>query len=93
MFILSLCGAAAWTTEVNIWEARFPHVPTAVGSGWRPHRQGCGSTGSPQVGKPGFPVCSHQELLKATGLLCALRCVTIAYSALPGRCFAVLQKD
>jgi len=41
-------------------ETRFPHFPIAVGSGWRPHRQGCGSTGSPQVGKPGFPVCSPQ---------------------------------
>ncbi len=30
-------------------ETRFPQPPTAVGSGWRPHRQGCGSTGSPQV--------------------------------------------
>ncbi len=44
----------------GVGETRFPHVPTAVGSGWRPHRWGCGSTGSPQVGKPGFPVWSPQ---------------------------------
>ncbi len=50
-------------------EPRFPHSPTAVGSGWRPYRQGRGSTSSPQVGKPGFPVCSHQEGLRyAQGL-------------------------
>ncbi len=60
-------------------ETRFPHVPTAVGSGWRPHRQGDGETrfshvptavGSgwhPQgrgMGKPGFPVCSHQPSMR-----------------------------
>ncbi len=42
-------------------ETRVPHLPPAGGSGWRPHRQGCGSTGSPQVGKPGFP-SSHPRL-------------------------------
>jgi len=46
-------------------ETRFPNFPTAVGSGWRPRRQGCGSTGSPQVGKPGFP--TSQPRLGAAG--------------------------
>ena len=43
---------------------RFPHVPTAVGGGWRSHRQGRGSTGSPQVGKPAFPVFSPQTPIR-----------------------------
>ncbi|GEM_PF-5613427 len=44
----------------GVGKTRFPHFPTALRGGWRHHRQGCGSTGSPQVGKPGFPVCSPQ---------------------------------
>ncbi len=40
----------------GLGETRFPHPLTGVGGGWRPGRQGCGSTGSPQVGKPGFPI-------------------------------------
>ncbi len=46
-------------------ETRFPHLSTAGASGWRPSRQGCGSTGSPQVGKPGFPI--SQPLVRAAG--------------------------
>jgi len=39
-------------------ETRFPHVPTAVGSGWRPPQAG-------GMGKPGFP--SSQPRLGAAG--------------------------
>jgi len=36
-------------------ESRVPLSPTAVSDAWHPFRQGRGSTGSPQVGNPGFP--------------------------------------
>ncbi len=41
-----------------------PPWPSPAGGGNRapPRREGFGSTGSPQVGKPGFPVCSPQPL-------------------------------
>ncbi len=33
----------------GVGETRFPHVPTAVGSGWLPHRQGDGETRFPRM--------------------------------------------
>ncbi len=33
MFIVSLCGAAAWVTEVNVGETRFPLPAGRVGEG------------------------------------------------------------
>jgi len=54
-------GGSGWHPHRQGYgEPRVPHSLTAVGGAWRPHRQGCSSTGSPQVGNPGFPVCSHQ---------------------------------
>ncbi len=42
----------------------FPISQPLVGAAGTPHRQGCGSTGSPQVGKPGFPIFSHQTVMR-----------------------------
>ncbi len=43
-----------------------PPWPSPAGGGNRapPRREGFGSTGSPQVGKPGFPVCSPQTVMR-----------------------------
>ncbi len=56
----------------RVGETRFPHPPTAVGSAWRPHRQGHGEPWLPRtlpagrgVGKPGFPM--SQPRLGAPG--------------------------
>ncbi len=33
----------------GVGETRFPHFPTALGSGWHPHRQGDGETRFPRM--------------------------------------------
>ncbi|GEM_PF-4730976 len=62
------CSPPKPSPQGGIGETRVPLFPTAVGSGWRPHRQGVGETRVPYVprtastptgrglGKPEFPI-------------------------------------
>ena len=46
------------------WGNPVSPLPNRCWERLAPYRQGCGSTGSPQVGKPGFPVCSPQSSMR-----------------------------
>ncbi len=54
-------GVPGWSPQAGRWGNPVSPVPHRGWERLAPHRQGCGSTGSPQVGKPGFPVCSPQR--------------------------------